>query len=387
MTFRSRQFAEPATDLIMNDFFQARARLVIIYLLIIVTVIVLFSVLVIAQVREEEQLRSIPPNSEIVLTEYEARTKAAQLYPGATIETLTYELEDRTLTLKFIFTDETEVEANLLTGEIKIADDEDEVESLTNVLIDGIDEKIIWIGLIVFLLASGLSIFVVNATLRPIVINAEKQKRFISDASHELRNPLAAILAALESFERAETKTVALSREVVGDLKQEVQRLIYLSESLLSFERSQQMNVPVKVSEVEAVVRLVEKRLSPLITDKHITIIRELDPAPLAMNPADLETILYNLLHNAIKFSPPRTSVTVSWSPATLSVVDRGIGISPERLPHIFERFYKADGARGFESLGSGLGLSLVQDITARYNATVSAESTVGSGTKISVTF
>jgi two-component system phosphate regulon sensor histidine kinase PhoR len=105
----------------------------------------------------------------------------------------------------------------------------------------------------------------------------------------------------------------------------------------------------------------------------------------LRIDQGDIETILYNLIHNALKFTPNNGVIKITWVKKQLSISDSGIGISKENIPHLFERFYKADLSRTNE--GSGLGLTIVKEITDRYGAKITVSSNLGEGTTITVRF
>jgi signal transduction histidine kinase len=135
------------------------------------------------------------------------------------------------------------------------------------------------------------------------------------------------------------------------------------------------------------VIDVVRSRLKKNLEEKHITITSKVGDASLRADQHDLETIIYNLVHNAIKFSPADTEIVISSSENQLIVNDQGYGIESKHLPHIFERFYKADDARSLNTSSNGLGLALVAEIVYSYGGTISVESEVGKGTVFTVKF
>lgn len=381
MNCRSRHCAILAIALTMNnDFTTARRSLITTYLLIVGSVIVLFSSLVVYQTHDSFSDPVVKTDAEIVIGAHEARFIAETIRPGAVFEESEYEIERNELYFTVSFADDSEVKVNLMNGEAHVPEDESGfVETLT----DDFEEIVGWIALVVFLLAALASIYVANKTLAPIARNMKKQKQFISDAAHELRNPLAALHARIESallVGGRESK-----KEVLDDLLGETKRLISVSEALLALERGEQKKKRVEIQSVHSVLMRTIERLQPLLKEKNISVATEIEREVLHIDIYDLETILYNLLHNAIKFSNTGSAITVSWTNKKLSVSDTGIGISVEHISNIFDRFYKVDTARG--GGGSGLGLALIKEIADVYGATMDVKSAVGKGSTFSIAF
>lgn len=364
-----------------NDFKKARFNLVVLYLIIIGTVISLFSLLIIYQAKNSFQDPAVSTNKDLMLSASEALVIAKNIRPGKEVRETEYEIEQGKLYFTVAFNDEvTEVKVDLLTGETYIPEGE---HGIIHMLTNDFDEKVLWIALLVFMFAASLCIFVANKTLNPISLNIRKQQQFVSGAAHELRNPLAALHARIESILRSTEQE--LKEDVLGDLLSETKHLIALSEDLLSLEKGEFKASDVKVTSPKIYVDQVVRRLEHLAEDKHITIQRDIGTELLAIDAEDLLTILYNLLHNALKFTKNGGTVTVVWTNKTLTVSDSGIGIPKDEIPSIFDRFYKVDASRGHE--GSGLGLSLVKEIAQRYGASVTVDSEVGKGTTFTVKF
>ncbi len=382
MSCRLQPFEMQAIDTTMkNDFTNARFRLISVYLLIIAAVVLLFSFLIIYQARDSFGDPAIETEKAIVLSRDEALLRAAALHPGGEVEETEYEIEDGALLFTVTYTDEVEVKVDLISGEAAIPE---ESKGLFAAVTDDFEEQVGWIALVVFLVAALGSTYVAHRTLTPIAQNIQKQKQFISGAAHELRNPLAALHARIESFLRAGTKEV--TRDVLSDLLSEVKRLITTSEMLLQIERAES---PQKIEQldVESVVVGVKNRLAPLLEAKQLQLKLDIEKTPLSFGRGDLDTILYNVLHNAVKFSKPDGSITVTWHGGTLSVADSGIGIPTEEIPHVFDRFYKGQSAHGENADGNGLGLSLVDDIARKYGACITIESMLGKGTSVAIRF
>ncbi len=363
-----------------NDFKKARRNLTALYLCIMGSVIVLFTLLVMYQANDSFSDPSVATSQDVRVTATQAIEIAQQRIPDGVVESTEYEIEKSSLYFTTVFTDEREVKVNLLTGDVHTpATDIGIVESLT----DDFEERIVSIALCVFVLSSLLSLYVANKTLRPIAENLRKQKQFVSDTAHELRNPLAALHARIESALRS--SVVSIKGEILRDLLTETKRLIVMSESLLALERNEEKSKQISPQCIAPFVDSVMKRLDEERREKQITLNTNIGSEPLLIDAFDLETILYNLLHNALKFSLKDGTITVSFKDRALTVSDTGIGIAHEHIAHIFDRFYKADSSRTRE--GNGLGLALVKEICEKYDAKIIASSALGKGTIITIQF
>ena len=385
MKFLSQLFEARGTDLTSKAFVTARRKLIAIYLLIIAMVILLFSGLVVMQVDQRDADKQLPPQSEIRLNTKEALAYAQAEKPNSKIVDTEYETKDGKLLYEVYFDDDDSVYIDVISGTV-VQKNNDESDTLYHLLTDDIYEIVLWLGLIVFLIAAAGSVLVANATLKPIAVSAQKQKRFVSDAAHELRNPLAALQTTLESYIRSDSKK-QFNETIAQELQAEVKRLISTSESLLSFEKVE-CNKQTADCSVAENLEQVMKRLGSQFEAKNIVLKKELAAQTLAINPNDLQTVLYNLLHNAVKFSGQGSHVTVKWNGKALSVADTGKGIDPKHLPHIFERFYKADQARTLDTEHSdGLGLALVSELITSYGWEIGVKSELDKGTTFTITF
>jgi len=220
----------------------------------------------------------------------------------------------------------------------------------------------------------------------------DARRRFVSDASHELKTPLAGIRLLTDSILQTDNMDTATTREFVTDIGREAERLTRITENLLRLTRldsgAEQKAVIVPVSPVlERVVRM----LGMVAREKNVTVSYETDDTAAVMaTDDDVHQILYNLMENGIKYSSTdgfvHTSVTVEGGDVVLRVEDNGIGIPDEDLPHIFERFYRVDKMRSREIGGTGLGLSIVLDTVESRGGTIRASHRKnGSGTVFTV--
>ena len=218
------------------------------------------------------------------------------------------------------------------------------------------------------------------------------RRRFVSDASHELKTPLAAIRLLTDSILQNEKIDGATGREFVSDIGQEAERLSRITEDLLRLTRldSGVAETPERV-EISPVLERVVKMLRPVADEKGVSIFSACsDGATAAATPGEIHQILYNLMENAVKYNRRggfvRVSVDMGEETATITVEDNGIGIPAEDLPRVFERFYRVDKARSRAAGGTGLGLSIVRDTVSRRGGVVRAEGAPGGGTRFIVT-
>lgn len=220
----------------------------------------------------------------------------------------------------------------------------------------------------------------------------DSRRRFVSDASHELKTPLASIRLLSDSILQNENIDRETTMEFVGDIGESAGRLQRMTEKLLDLSRMDSgvvaERVPVDLSES---ARHTLRMLSPLAAEKNVTL-ECVAPVPVMVlaGEDDLYQILFNLAENAVKYNVPGGSVTITVTggdAARLTVADTGIGIPEEDMPHIFSRFYRVDKARSREAGGSGLGLSIVQNAVILHGGTIEAAKRNPNGTVFTVTF
>jgi two-component system phosphate regulon sensor histidine kinase PhoR len=211
------------------------------------------------------------------------------------------------------------------------------------------------------------------------------RRDFVSNVSHELRTPVAGIKAASDTLAEGALDDPAAAREFVAHIQREADRLSQLVDELLELSRIESGEAPLNVEETNARSLLEEcaSRMEALAGRAGVAL-RVEAPDDLTVR-ADRERIgraLTNLVHNAVRFTPPGGVVTLRARPeddaTALEVSDTGVGISPEDLPRIFERFYKAERARA--GGGTGLGLAIVKHIAQAHGGSVSARSRPGQG-------
>ena len=205
------------------------------------------------------------------------------------------------------------------------------------------------------------------------------RRRFVSDASHELKTPLAAIRLLSDSILQTEHMDPATTREFVADIGAEAERLSRITEDLLRLTRldSGVLEKPVEV-EVLPVLEQVMRMMSLVAKEKQVELTYTAEPGCTVLaTPDELHQVIYNLTDNAVKYTGAGGAVQVALSRreenVILTVADNGTGIPEEDLPRIFERCYRVDKARSRAAGGTGLGLSIVSDTVKRRGGTVEA--------------
>ena len=224
---------------------------------------------------------------------------------------------------------------------------------------------------------------VLNRMLDRLESALETQKRFTADASHELRTPLTVLRGELEVALRRE-RAPEEYRRVLQTSLEEAQRLSRLAEDLLTLTRSEAgaQRLELQADDLTERVRKAMERLRRKARDKGVEIHGpglETETVLAEVDPDLMDRVIWNLLDNAVKFSPPGSRVDVLvWErdgSATLEVADSGPGIPPDQLDVVFDRFHRVDEARtpGTDASGTGLGLAIVKAIVELHGGTVSA--------------
>jgi signal transduction histidine kinase len=234
-----------------------------------------------------------------------------------------------------------------------------------------------------------------NELLDRIEASFDIERRFIADASHELRTPLTAIRGNVDVLLRQADRsanTTPEEREALTDMQREASRMSRLLEDLLTLARADTASSeelatlsPISLTEPVSSAARTAQALAP---DREIVADLRDDPWVEA-NPDQIEQVALILLDNAIRHSAAPTAVTIrlqrSSAYAEIVVVDRGEGIAPQHLPHLFDRFYRVDTARSRQSGGTGLGLAIAHSIVLRHGGEIDVLSALGVGTTFTV--
>ena len=222
----------------------------------------------------------------------------------------------------------------------------------------------------------------------------EARRRFVSDASHELKTPLASIRLLTDSILQNDPVDMATVREFVSDIGEEAERLTRISEHLLALTRldagPERQREPV---ELGAVVEKVAHMLKPLAQATGVSLNTRIEPAcALLATEDDIYQVAFNLVENAIKYNLPGGRVEVGvrrrGDKVALTVTDTGLGIPQDDLPRIFDRFYRVDKARSRGLGGTGLGLSIARDTARVHGGDITAgPNPAGRGTRFEAEF
>lgn len=219
------------------------------------------------------------------------------------------------------------------------------------------------------------------------VRRAELQRRdFVGNVSHELRTPLSALRSVVETLADGALDDRPAAEDFLRRAGHEVERLINLVEELLELSRIESGELPLDIqpTDVRALLQETLELARPEAARRRVELKLEVAPdlEVVELDARHIDRAVYNLVQNAIKFTPQAGSVTVSArlvdDSLEVTVRDTGVGIASSDLPRVFERFYKVDQSRA--SGGTGLGLALVKHAVEAHGGHVSAESRIGEG-------
>lgn len=213
---------------------------------------------------------------------------------------------------------------------------------------------------------------------------------FVSNASHELKTPLATMKLLAETMLYQEELDPAMCKEFFEDINHEIDRLTHVINDLLRLvqEERQDMELEKKSVQLDVLVQRVIDRLMPIAKQRGIRLERKLAPVTIQADEMRIDQVVTNLVDNGLKYTD-KGSVAVSLKAdggyAVLTVRDTGIGIPKEAIPRLFERFYRVDKARSRSTGGTGLGLSIVERIVSMHDGFIHVDSAVGKGTTFTV--
>lgn len=280
-----------------------------------------------------------------------------------------------------------------LQGTIFVGKD---ITAYTHMLIRSI---LITFGVAVFflLIAARIGYSLAGKVIIPIEHSMKRQKQFVADASHELRNPLSVLLTSIEAIQMDKGNILSsFSTQTIQEAKDEFFRLIRLVNDLLTLARTDagEFELKKEIFSLNAVATQVIRSLHLVAEQKGVHIQLNSDLIiNLQADPEKIHQILYILIDNAIKYTAPNTPVLVHLrqdfsQKKTVEIVveDQGPGISLEFQQHIFEPFVRVDEARAKDIEGSGLGLSIAKWIAEAHHGQITVNSQPGNGSKFIVT-
>lgn len=250
-------------------------------------------------------------------------------------------------------------------------------------------QALYYVNLLILLTGGAGSYFLARRTLRPIEEAHEAQSRFTSDASHELRTPLTVMKMELEVALRDKNLTKADMRKQLESDLEEVNKLSDLAQTLLQLSRLDHDSLEREQLSLNEIILSVIKKYDK--TGKRIAFARSVKDYKVHGNRASIEELVTILVDNALKYSPDDSLVQLTTSrrdrKACFEITNTGKGISPKDLPHIFDRFYRADTARtkNTAKAGHGLGLALAKQIVLLHDGELLATSAPDHATTFTV--
>lgn len=245
---------------------------------------------------------------------------------------------------------------------------------------------------VIFVAAGFLGYFLAGRTLKPIQKMVDDQKRFIADSSHELRTPLTSIQTATEVHLRNKNLTLKEAKKLLSQNLQEILYLQVLTDDLIQLTEHEEKNIAgiFELISLSNVVQDAIQKVDAFSKSKNIEIAFKKNRVELEGDKKSLTELFVILFDNAIKYSPRNSKVTASIldedGMRKVLIKDKGIGISEEDIPNIFNRFYRAEKSRSKDiSSGYGLGLSIAEKIVNNHNGSIEVESELKKGTTFTV--
>lgn len=252
----------------------------------------------------------------------------------------------------------------------------------------------------IFAVITGVLLFAIwlisrwfaGRSVAPIEEAYNRQRRFIQDASHDLKTPVAIMKTNLELMSSHPGESVASQEEWLSNIRLETNRMDDLTARLLALVSAEsdlptQQKEPVRLSDT---IKSCILPMEAILYEKGLMLTEDLDAEIVVLgNADDLERLVHILMENAIQYTPANGRISISLHEerrkAVLRVSNTGDGISKEDLPRIFERFYRGDAARTRQHNSYGLGLAIAQGIVQRHKGTIHAESDERSAGKLTV--
>jgi two-component system, OmpR family, manganese sensing sensor histidine kinase len=290
----------------------------------------------------------------------------------------------RTFTIPVYLRDDNQT-TPVLEGYIRASESTGEIEEVVTRLRWGFG-----LGGIVALGLSGIGgVWLVQKSLKPTQQSFEQLKQFTADASHELRSPLTAIKTSIEVILKHPERIHPRDTKKLAAIASATNQMTHLVEDLLFLARTDAAKMVVSAEKSQIYLYKVLQELLPLLEpqaqEKGIALKTDLLPDVMVMgDEAKLTRLFSNLLENALQYTSSGGRVTLSMKRSNkyviTSVEDTGIGIAPERLRFVFQRFWRADRARSYRAGGLGLGLAIAQAIAQQHNGEITVTSKVGVG-------
>jgi two-component system sensor histidine kinase CiaH len=234
--------------------------------------------------------------------------------------------------------------------------------------------------------------FLAGRTLKPIADMVDEQNRFITDASHELRTPLTSLKSEIEVNLRDSRLSLDQAKTLLKSNLEEVNYLQVLSDGLIRLTQYQKEHKGLEVTDISLydIAKEAIRKVAHAAKEKKITITNDIRSTNLQGNQTALTELFVIFLDNAIKYSPKQKTVYLTSKKSDghvlIDIADQGIGIAEKDIPHLFNRFYRADKSRTKTDVpGYGLGLSIAKQIVDQHNGTIRVTSIPHRGTTFTI--
>ena len=257
--------------------------------------------------------------------------------------------------------------------------------ALQNMLLIGLPISVLLVGLSSWWL-SGLA-------MRPMQQSYQQMQQFTADAAHELRTPITAILATIDSVLRMPKISESESREAFTTLERQVSRFLGMVKDLLLLSRLEQHTLtfqPQTLCLNDLIFDLIDE-FAALAEASNLSLVEQIQthkPLEIVADEDQIYRLLSNLVINAIRYTPAGKVTLKLYQERDLAVIqvqDTGVGIAAEDLSHLFDRFYRVDSDRSRNSGGTGLGLAIAKAIVEAHDGSIQVQSQIGSGTTFTV--
>jgi signal transduction histidine kinase len=268
----------------------------------------------------------------------------------------------------------------------------DIVDIAGSVAMDRMGNTLLILNGALLIIVPGIAWLMTRRTLAPVQRIHEQQKQFVSDVAHELRTPLAIVSGELE-VALGKERAITDYQQILTSNKQETDRLIELVENLLFLARDDQGQQTIEFEKVD-ITDLIGSVIAGLRTEsdkKEISVhfSPEEEPTFVRGHPAMLRRLFFNIIHNAIHYTPFKGDIRISLETAKqfthVTIEDNGIGISPDEQEKVFNRFYRVDNSRS-QTKGYGLGLAISKSIVELHNGRINLRSASGRGSTFTIT-
>lgn len=284
-----------------------------------------------------------------------------------------------------------EVERSLRAQQFRLDRERRIDETLLTEANESIRLSLLLINLVVLSVSGVAGYFLAGRTLYPIEEMMEEQNRFITDSSHELRTPLTALKTSIEVGLRDKDLKFPEAKQLLSSSLSDVNDLISFSNDLIRLTVYQKPNGNLNITKLD-IKKIIEesvRKVSPLAAEKKIVIEQKVQKLNVLADEKSMIELLVILLDNAIKYSGVGSKISISTANRgdvlMVKVKDTGAGVSVGDLPHIFDRFYRADKSRSKEIAGFGIGLSIAKEIVTINQGNIKAESKPGQGSTFTV--